>query len=115
MFDPWLGQVRPLLIESGAQFDPGRQPAMTAAAYTADYNEVKAFGSKTGSQRTAAQTETAMFFSDIAIGPIQGSLRSLVTRHHLGISDSARLFAATDMSMADAVITVWYAKLKYAF
>lgn len=115
MFDPWLGQVRPLLIESGAQFDPGRQPAMTSAAYTADYNEVKAFGSKTGSQRTAAQTETALFFSDTTLGPVQGSLRSLVTRRHLGISDSARLFAATDMSMADAVISAWYAKLKYAF
>ena len=114
-FDPWLGQVRPLLLDSPTQFRPGPQPAMTSAAYTTDFNEVKAMGGKTGSGRTATQTETALLFSDIAVGPIQGSLRSLVTRHHLDISDSARLFAALDMSMADAVIIAWDAKLKYAF
>jgi hypothetical protein len=114
-FDPWLSQVRPLMLNSPSQFRPGAQPAMTSATYTAEFNEVKAMGAKTGSGRTAAQTQTALFFSDIAVGPIQGSLRSLVTRHHLNISDSARLFAALDMSMADAVIIAWDAKLKYAF
>ena len=53
--------------------------------------------------RTPEQTETAKFFSDIAVGPLQGSLRDLVTRMHMDISDSARLFAAVDISLGDTV------------
>ncbi len=33
----------------------------------------------------------------------------------MDIVDAARLFAAVDMSMADAVISVWHAKLQYGF
>jgi hypothetical protein len=70
---------------------------------------------KTGSLRSDAQTQTALFFSDIAIGPIQAALRDLVTRRGLDISASARLFAAVDMSIADSVIAVWDAKFLYGW
>jgi hypothetical protein len=70
---------------------------------------------KTGSLRTPEQTETALFFSDIAVGPLQASLRDLVTRHGLDISDSARLFAAVDMSIADAIGVSWDSKLHFGF
>jgi hypothetical protein len=63
----------------------------------------------------AGQTETARFFFDIAIVPLQAALRDLVTRRNLSISDSARLFAATDLSIADSGGTVWNAKLRYAW
>ena len=33
-FDPWLAQLRPLLLDSPSQFRPGPPPAMTSAAYT---------------------------------------------------------------------------------
>jgi hypothetical protein len=39
----------------------------------------------------------------------------MVTRRHLGISDAARVFAAVDLSLADAVGTVWNAKLQYGW
>ena len=40
-------------------------------------------------------------------------MRDQVTARNLHLADAARLFAAVNMSIADAVISVWYAKLKY--
>jgi len=114
-FAPWLATVRPFLLRSPSQFRPGPPPALTSAQYTADFNEVKAMGAKTGSSRTPAQTTTALFFSDIAVGPVQASLRDLVTRHGFDISQSARVFAAVDLSLADSLIASWDSKLLYGF
>jgi hypothetical protein len=114
-FDPWLGQVEPMMMTSSTQFRPGPPPALTSAQYTADFNEVKALGAKVGSTRTAEQTKTALFTTDVAIGPYQAALRDLSARHAMDISDSARLFAAVDMSITDAVIAVWDSKYHYGY
>jgi hypothetical protein len=114
-FDPWLSKMKPLLLRSNSQFRPGRPPALTSKTYTTEFNEVKEFGSLMGSQRTPEQTETALFFSDIAVGSVQASLRDLVTRRHMDISDSARLFAAADLSLADAIGVSWDSKFHFGF
>jgi hypothetical protein len=113
MLVPWLSQVKPFTLRSPDQFRPGPPPALTSATYTAEFNEVKAFGAKTGSSRDATQTQTALFFSDIAIGPLQAALRDLATRRGLNISDSARLFAAADLAGSDSGIAAWDAKFHY--
>jgi len=56
-----------------------------------------------------------MFTTDIAIGPYQAALRDVTARHPMDISDTARLFAAVDMSMTDAIIAVWDAKYHYGY
>ena len=114
-FDPWLGQVKPMMMTSSTQFRPGPPPALTSALYTKDFNEVKAVGAKVGSTRTAQQTETALFTTDIAIGPYQAALRDLTARRGMDISDTARLFAAVDMSVTDAIIAVWDSKYHYGY
>jgi hypothetical protein len=114
-FDPWLGQVDPLVLNSLTQFAPGPPPAIASDLYVREFNEVRDYGVREGSRRSAGQTETARFFSDIPIVPLQTSLRDLVTRRHLNISDSARLFAAVELSIADSIGTVWNAKLQYAW
>lgn len=111
---PWLSQVRPLMISSPDQFRPAPPPAMSSATYAQEFDEVKAYGVKTGSLRTPDQTQTAMLFSDISFGPLQAALRDVATRRRLDISDSARLFAAADMSIADGAVAVWDSKLHYA-
>jgi hypothetical protein len=114
-FDPWLAKMRPLMLDSNNQFRPRAPHALTSEAYATEYNEVKETGSLTDSSRTPEMTETALFFSDIGVGPLQASLRDLVTRHQMDISDSARLFAATDLSIADAIGCVWDSKLHFGF
>jgi hypothetical protein len=113
MFDPWLGFVTPLLVHSATQFGPPPPPSLTSARYTRDFNEVKAYGSKDSSVRTPDQTATAMFFSGNAMVQFNAALRDQATVRNLDIVQSARMFAATDMCVADGIITVWRAKYDY--
>ena len=114
-FDPWLSEMTPLMLRSNTQFRPGPPPALNSDTYTTEFKEVKRLGSLTSSQRTPAQTQTALFFSDTGVGPLQGALRDLVTRRQMTISDSARLFAAADLSIADTNFTIWDSKFHFGF
>jgi hypothetical protein len=114
-FAPWLGQVEPFVLDSPSQFRPGLPPAITSDLYVEEFEEVRDYGVNVGSLRTPAQTETALFFSDTGIGPLQAGLRDLVTRRGLDISDSARLFAAVALSVADTAIAVWDGKFHYGW
>jgi hypothetical protein len=113
MFDPWLGFVTPLLVHSATQFEPPPPPALTSDRYTRDFKEVKAYGSATSTVRMPAQTATALFFSGNAFVQFNAALRDQAAVRNLDIVQSARMFAAIDMSAADAIITVWHAKYVY--
>jgi hypothetical protein len=115
MMAPWLGRVTPLLVRSATQFAPPDPPKLTSARYTRDFNEVKALGSATSTERTPAQTATARFFSGNPLVQYNTALRDQVRVRHLDIVEAARMFAAVDMSVADALISVWYAKYVYGF
>jgi hypothetical protein len=113
---PWMGGVIPLMLRSGAQFgEPGPPPALTSDRYTRDFNEVKALGSATSTARTAAQTSTALFFSGNAAVQFNAALRDQMNVRHLDIVEAARMFAAVDMSEADAIISAWHTKYLYGF
>jgi hypothetical protein len=115
MLDPWLAFVTPLLVRSATQFAPPPPPALTSAEYTKDLNEVKAIGSKTSTVRTPEQTSTAMFYSGSLLFQWNAMLRDQAAVRKLDIVDSARMFAAVDMSIADAYLTVWRAKYVHGF
>jgi hypothetical protein len=111
---PWLGAVTPLLVRSGAQFgEPGPPPALTSARYTRDFNEVKELGSAGSTTRTIEQTSTARFFSGNAFTQFNTALRDQATVRRLDIVEAARMFAAVDMSIADALISIWHSKYLY--
>src|SRR5215469_5203575 len=113
MSAPWLGFVTPLLVHSATQFAPPAPPALTSARYTRDFAEVKALGSASSTERTPAQTSTAQFFSGNPLVQYNFALRDQVSVRHLDIAGAARMFAAVDMSVADAIISVWHAKYIY--
>jgi hypothetical protein len=118
MLDPWLSQARPFTLDSDNQFRPGPPPAINSDEYLKEWTEVRDYGGNlaTGSLRSPDQTATALFFSrDIGAGPYQAALRDLATRHGLNISDSARMFAAVDLSLADTIFAVWDSKFYYAW
>jgi hypothetical protein len=114
-FDPWIAKMRPLLLKSPSQFRPGPPPALTSQRYTEDFNEVKAVGSATSTVRTPEQTATAQFIAGSTFPLVSSSLRDLAARHHLDISESARLFAAVAMAGTDGGITSWDSKLKFGY
>ena len=83
-FDPWLGQVDPLVLDSLSQFRPGPPPAIASPLYVEEFEEVRDYGVNMNSLRSPDQTETALFFSDTAGGAMQAALRDLVTRQGFG-------------------------------
>ncbi|MEU8609456.1 vanadium-dependent haloperoxidase [Actinoplanes sp. NPDC048791] len=113
---PWLGSVTPLLTRSPAQFgEPGPPPALTSARYTRDFDEVKAMGSAASTTREGDQTATAQFFAGNAIVQFNAALRNQAATRNLDIVQSARMFAAVDMTVADAIISIWHSKYLYGF
>ena len=111
---PWFGGITPMVVDSTTQFPPGPPPAINSATYLAEFNEVRDYGiAGETSLRTAEQTLIARFFAEIPLGPMQAGIRDHATRHGLDIGASARLFAAVETSITDALATVWYAKLQY--
>jgi hypothetical protein len=115
MSAPQFGFITPLLVRSATQFAPPDPPKLTSARHTRDFNEVKALGSSTSTDRTAAQTDTARFFSGNALVQYNAALRDQVRVRKLDIVEAARMFAAVDMSVADAEISVWHAKYVHGF
>ena len=80
-----------------------------------DYNEVKRFGAKASSARSAEQTEIAQFW-EYSLPPIyHGVLRSVAVLPGRDVVENARFFAAATQAMDDALIAVFDAKYAYHF
>lgn len=112
--NPWLGKVRPMTFDDPDRFVPGPPPALTSKRYARELAEVKAVGAKNSTERTAWETETALFFSDPLPQQLQRGYADHAMRHKLDIVDAARLFAAANTASADATITTWNSKFHYA-
>ena len=115
MLAPWLGSVTPFVLTSPSQFRAHRPPALTSPEYTRDYIEAKKLGSINSTDRTPEQTDLAHFWNSNFVVLLNRLLRDIAGAHVNNISDSSRLFALAEMSMADAVITAWDSKVHYVF
>ena len=112
---PWLGFVKPLVLDSPTQIQLPGPDALHTDAYAQDFAEVKAYGAKDGSSRNAVQTETALFWNANAVLQFQAALRDQVTRRGLDILKSSRAFVLLNTAFADALIACWRAKYDYAY
>ena len=112
---PWAGGVEPFLMESSSQFRSAGPLALTSSAYTAEFNEVKALGRATGSTRTPDQTYIAKWWQSNPVMSWNAVARDLVVRNDLDAAESARLFAMTNLSGADAAINCWNDKYHFDF
>jgi hypothetical protein len=110
---PWLGGVTPLVLDSLTQLDPGPPPPIGSQRYRDDLEEVRLVGASVGAMRTGDQEVTARYFHALPFAPFEAGLRDMVSDQGLDISDSARVLAATNASIADALGTTWNGKLKY--
>jgi hypothetical protein len=112
---PWVKDAKPFLVESGSQFRSPGPLALTSAAYTAEFNEVKSLGSLTSTTRTAAQSHAAAFWQTQPAVNYNAIARRFVDLYSLDLSDSARLFAMLDLIAADTLITTWADKYHFNF
>jgi membrane-associated phospholipid phosphatase len=108
-------QVTPFALSRADQFRPDFPPALTSAAYTNAFNEVKELGFINSTTRTAEQTQTGKFWN----GNIQDFWNEIAQTaalaHDLDLENSARLFAALNISLADTAIAFFEAKYTYNF
>jgi hypothetical protein len=112
---PSWGAVKPFALKMGNQFRPAAPYALTSAQWAKDYNEVKRMGAKTGSERSAEQTEIARFWEFIGPATYNPVARQLSAAKQLEVMENARLFALASMAGADALIAVLDAKYTYNF
>ena len=78
-----------------------------------DYNEIKAVGGKTSTQRTPEQTAIAKFWEATAPAVYWPVARSVAAMPGRDVTDNARLFALAAMAMDDGLIAVFDAKYTY--
>src|SRR6185503_10986266 len=78
-------------------------------------NELKAYGGKIGSKRSAEQTETARFWLMVGAPGYHPVARQLIIAKRMSVIDSARFMALYAVSLADAYIAVFDAKYHYEF
>jgi hypothetical protein len=115
---PWVGDVKPFLMQSSSQFRSPGPNALTSAAYTADFNEVKGLGGDglvTPSARTGTQTYIAKWWQSNPVASWNDVARQLIARNHLDVADSARLLAMENLAAADAAINDWNDKYHFNF
>ena len=112
---PWVGNVRPFIVPSAEMLRTDGPNALTSAAYTEDFNEIKEVGSLTSTTRTPDQTDAAIFWQDHAHALFNRIFRTLAASQNLGIADSARLFAMENLAAADAAIGCWNDKYYWQF
>ena len=112
---PWVGLVEPFLMQSSSQFRSAGPLALTSSAYTAEFNEVKALGAINSTTRTTEQTYITKWWQSNPVVSWNAVARDLVARDDLDAAESARLFAMTNLSGADAAINCWNDKYHFDF
>jgi len=110
--DPWVGDLRPFLIENPSQFRSEGPNPLTSEAYAEDFNEVKKLGSLTSTRRTPDQTRAAIFWQT---GFVNRMVRDISATQGLGVVDEARLLAMVNLAYADAAISCWNDKYYWSF
>jgi hypothetical protein len=110
------GSVTPWAIPNPDAYDavtPFTIAEMNTQRYTDAYNEVKAYGSRVSAVRTAAQTQTGLFWAYDRAGTGAPPVLFIENMTEIGNqigntpADNARMFAMASVSLADSIIAAW--------
>ncbi len=117
---PHWNKVRPFLLKDAQAFLPPPPPALNSPEYAKAVREVQTYGAIDSIERTPEQTLIAKFWSDFSYtstppGHWNEIARFLAREKKLDLMQSARLFAAMNLAMADVSIVCWNAKYHYNF
>ncbi len=118
----WGSSVTPFVVQSTSQFRvprpygaPNNAAAVRTAAYTADFNEVKALGCVTCAARTAEQTEVATFWVESSPLGWNRIARTVISARHLDAWDTARVLALVQMGEFDSYASNLESKYHHNF
>jgi hypothetical protein len=108
-------RLKPFVLERPDQFRPGPPVALSSKEWAADYNEVKAYGARNSTRRTAEETETARFWLMTGPQAYHPIAWQIIAARRLNLPDSARFMAMYSAALTDAYIAVFDAKYRYNF
>jgi hypothetical protein len=112
---PWVANVRPFVLKSGAQFLPGPPPSLSSSDWVTAFNELKTYGGATSTARTTDETNIAEFWSANVPRQYNRVVRDITDAKGLNLGQTARLAAMVNDVASDAGISVMYAKYHYLF
>jgi hypothetical protein len=112
---PWVGQMRPFLIDRPDEFLPPPPPGLTTGRYAKDLEETKAYGSASSTVRTPEETTVARFWSANVVDVYNATMRTVVTQRGGDAVAAATALALTDLVGADSLIGCMNAKYHYSF
>jgi hypothetical protein len=107
--------MTPFALQKPSQFRPPAPVALTSEEWATDYNEIKAYGSRTSAQRSAQQSETARFWLRVGPPAYHPFARQIATAKDMSVVDSARFMALFAVALTDAYMAVYDAKYHYEF
>jgi hypothetical protein len=111
----YLAFTEPFTLNRPSQFRPAPPPPLTSERYRRDYDEVKIYGGRVNSARTAEQTDLAYFWTDNVVTQWNRALRAIADANLTRLGDSARLLALANLATADALIACWDSKYHFSF
>lgn len=112
---PWVGDVRPFVLQSPDQFLPDPPPSLQSQAWVDAFGQIKAYGAANSTVRSAEQTAIARFWSANAIRQYNWVARDITDARGLGLPETARLAAMVNVVGADVAMAGLHAKYHYLF
>lgn len=112
---PWLGSVRPFVLQSADQFLPDPPPSLQSSEWVEAFTQIQQYGEATSSARTVEQTAVARFWSANTVRQYNRLARDVADDRSLGLLQTARLTAMVNAVGADALISCLFAKYHYLF
>ena len=113
-FAPKWGAVTPFVLADSTQFASGPPYPLSSKRYADDLNEVKRLGGVV-SERSAEQTEIALFWVESSPLAWNRMARTIAADRGVDLWDSARLFALLNMGLTDGYIGSFQEKYVYNF
>jgi hypothetical protein len=113
--DPWVGNLKPFLMERPDQFRSSGPNPLTSDEYTKEFNEVKALGAVNSTVRTPDQTQAAVFWQFAPIRFWNRAFSEVIVSRQLDTVDAARLLGMINLAGADGPIACWNDKWYWNF
>jgi len=110
---PWVGDVRPFILPSAAQFLPDPPPSLQSTEWADAFSQIQTYGEATSNARTPEQTAIAKFWSANVVRQYNRVARDVAEGS--GLLQTARLVAMVNTVGADALISCLFAKYHYLF
>jgi membrane-associated phospholipid phosphatase len=114
VFTGW-SQVTPFALTSASQFRPSPPPELTSQTYANDFAEVESLGIPRSPAASVDQQLTGWFWNGAIQNYWNEIAQTAAIAQDLTTTQTARLFAVLNVSLADTVIALYDAKYTYKF